>query len=68
MALTGIGGWARRFLSAGASAFVGAYWSVYDEPAFGFAKELYMSAAQLRAVYARRTMPIINVRQEIIDS
>lgn len=41
MALTGIGGWARRFLSAGASAFVGAYWSVYDEPAFGFAKELY---------------------------
>ncbi len=41
MALTGIGGWARRFLGAGASAFIGAYWSVYDEPAFGFAKELY---------------------------
>ena len=41
MALTGIGGWARRFLSAGASVFVGAYWSVYDEPAYGFAKELY---------------------------
>jgi CHAT domain-containing protein len=41
MALTGIGGWARRFLEAGASAFVGAYWSVYDEPAYKFAKELY---------------------------
>lgn len=41
MALTGIGGWARRFLTAGASVFVGAYWSVYDEPAYGFAKELY---------------------------
>jgi hypothetical protein len=41
MALTGIGGWARRFLGAGAAAFVGAYWSVYDEPAYGFAKELY---------------------------
>jgi hypothetical protein len=41
MALTGIGGWARRFVGAGAAAFVGAYWSVYDEPAYGFAKELY---------------------------
>ena len=41
MALTGIGGWARRFLGAGAAAFIGAYWSVYDEPACGFAKEVY---------------------------
>lgn len=41
MALTGIGGWARRFVEAGAGAFIGAYWSVYDEAAFGFAKEVY---------------------------
>jgi hypothetical protein len=41
MALTGIGGWARRFVQAGAGAFIGAYWSVYDEAAFNFAKEVY---------------------------
>jgi hypothetical protein len=41
LSLTGIGGWARQFLQAGASAFVGAYWSVYDQAAFDFAKELY---------------------------
>ncbi len=41
MALTGIGGWANRFVEAGAGAFIGAYWSVYDEPAFAFATEVY---------------------------
>jgi hypothetical protein len=41
MGLTGIGGWANRLVEDGAAAFVGAYWSVFDEPAFGFAKELY---------------------------
>ncbi len=41
MALTGIGGWANRFVQAGAGAFIGAYWSVIDEPAFDFAKEVY---------------------------
>jgi hypothetical protein len=41
MSLTGIGGWAKQFLLAGAGAFVGAYWSVYDEPAYNFARELY---------------------------
>jgi CHAT domain/Ternary complex associated domain 7 len=41
MSLTDIGGWARQFLSAGAGAFVGAYWSVYDEHAYNFARELY---------------------------
>lgn len=41
MSLTGIGGWARRFLEAGAGAFIGTYWSVYDTPAFDFAKEVY---------------------------
>jgi hypothetical protein len=41
MSLTDIGGWARQFLNAGAAGFVGAYWSVYDRPAFDFAKALY---------------------------
>jgi len=41
MSLTDMGGWAARFLEAGAGAFVGAYWNVYDESAFNFAKELY---------------------------
>jgi hypothetical protein len=41
MGLTGIGGWARRFVQIGAGAFIGAYWSVYDEPALAFAKEVY---------------------------
>jgi hypothetical protein len=41
MALTGIGGWARKFVQVGAGAFIGAYWSVYDEAAFAFAKEVY---------------------------
>jgi len=41
MGLTGIGGWARRFVQVGAGAFIGAYWSVYDESAFAFAKAVY---------------------------
>lgn len=43
LSLTGLGGWASRFIQPGnsdyaASAFVGSYWSVYDEAALGFAK------------------------------
>jgi hypothetical protein len=41
MSLTDIGGWASQFLRAGAGAFVGSYWSVYDLPAHGFATEFY---------------------------
>jgi len=41
MSLTDIGGWAKGFLDAGAGAFIGPYWSIYDQPAFGFARELY---------------------------
>jgi CHAT domain len=41
MSLTDIGGWARQFLHAGAGAFIGAYWSIYDQPVYDFAKELY---------------------------
>ena len=41
MSLTDIGGWARQFLRARAGAFIGAYWSIYDQPASDFAQELY---------------------------
>lgn len=41
MGLTGMGGWASRFLKAGAGGFLGAYWSIYDQPALDFAKAFY---------------------------
>jgi hypothetical protein len=41
MSLTGIGGWASKFLSCGAAAFIGAYWSVYDKDAQIFAETFY---------------------------
>ena len=46
LSLTGIGGWAQRFLRPGsddnsASAFIGSYWSVDDEVALAFARALY---------------------------
>jgi len=41
MSLTDIGGFAQQFLRAGAGAFIGAYWSVYDRPAHDFALALY---------------------------
>jgi len=41
MSLTGVGGWASHFVRAGAGAFIGAYWSVIDEPAYDFARAVY---------------------------
>jgi CHAT domain-containing protein len=41
LGLTDIGGFAVQFLKAGAAAFVGSYWSIYDEPALEFAKSFY---------------------------
>uniref|UniRef100_UPI002ACEE911 CHAT domain-containing protein n=1 Tax=Anaerolinea sp. TaxID=1872519 RepID=UPI002ACEE911 len=41
MALTDAGGWAQQFIRAGASAFIGAYWSVQDASAKEFAESLY---------------------------
>jgi len=43
MSLTGVGGWAREFLKAGAGAFIGTYWSVFDRTACDFAQALYAS-------------------------
>jgi CHAT domain-containing protein len=39
--LTGVQGWATKFLGAGASVFIGTLWSVSDEIAFRFVQELY---------------------------
>ena len=41
MSLTGMGGWANGFLSAGAGAFIGAHWSIDDQIALEFAQEFY---------------------------
>lgn len=41
LTLTGVGGWANRFLQAGAGAFIGAYWAVSDEASFAFARTFY---------------------------
>ena len=41
LSLTGVGGWARRFIECGAAAFIGSLWSVYDEAACQFAKAFY---------------------------
>jgi hypothetical protein len=41
LSLTGIGGWAKRFIDAGAGCFIGSHWSVYDKAAFKFAKAVY---------------------------
>jgi CHAT domain-containing protein len=41
LSLTDIGGWAEQFLAAGASAFIGAYWSVYDRQSCDFTREVY---------------------------
>jgi hypothetical protein len=45
-AMTGVGGWARRFIRCrggrpGAAAFIGTYWSIYDTAAYRFATALY---------------------------
>ena len=39
--LTGVGGWAKRFLDAGAGAFIGAQWAIPDEQAAVFSKAFY---------------------------
>ncbi|MGH9981263.1 MAG: CHAT domain-containing protein [Nitrososphaeraceae archaeon] len=43
--LTGIQGWATKFLEAGASIFIGTLWSVNDETAFNFVTEFYNQLA-----------------------
>ena len=41
LGLTGLGGWAQRFLKVGASAFIGAYWLIQDKPAYLFTTYFY---------------------------
>src|SRR6185436_10409144 len=41
LGLVDVGGWSKRFVGAGAAAFVGAYWSIFDQPASEFAQVLY---------------------------
>jgi hypothetical protein len=41
LSLTGVGGWAPHFIKAGAAAFIGSLWSVYDNAACQFAQAFY---------------------------
>ena len=41
LSLTDIVGWAAQFLRADAAAFIGSYWSVYDQAAHDFAQAFY---------------------------
>lgn len=41
LSLSDIGGWAAQFLRAGAGAFLGSYWSIYDQGAYEFAQSFY---------------------------
>jgi len=50
MSLTDIGGWASQFLRADAGAFIGTYWSVYDKPAYNFARAFYDGLLQGRPI------------------
>jgi len=54
-AATGVGGWAQRFIRPsrgrhGAAAFLGTYWSVYDEAAQRFAEAFYDALWQHRPI------------------
>jgi hypothetical protein len=55
MSLSGIGGWAQRFLRAavreeyprhGAAAFIGTYWKISDQAALNFARAFYTALLQ----------------------
>ncbi len=43
--INGVQGWVKRFLDAGASAFIGTIWSVSDDTAFKFSQEFYLQLA-----------------------
>ncbi len=57
-ALTGLGGWARQWVRAGASAFIGAQWEAHDELAAEFAvafyEQLWAGAPLAEAAHAAR--------------
>ncbi len=41
LSLTGLGGWAKAFIGAGAGGFVGSTWEAHDESAYNFAVAFY---------------------------
>lgn len=41
MSLTQPGGWAKQFITAGAAAYIGTYWKVFDKSASEFSKTFY---------------------------
>lgn len=55
--LTGLGGWAEKFLAAGASAFVGTLWEISDSLAALFAVEFYNRLWGIGAQPSTRPVP-----------
>ena len=58
MGLTGMGGWAEKFLSAGAGAFIGTNWSVFDYFACALSLNFYTN------LLAAEQMPVAKALQE----
>lgn len=48
--LTGIEGWAQRFIENGAAIFIGTRWSINDEIALDFSKELYTNIVNGKSI------------------
>ena len=59
--LTRIGGWAQRFVEAGASAFIGSLWEIDDRLAARFAKEFY---DRLFGLHGQAAMPLARAFHE----
>lgn len=64
MGLTGMGGWAQRFVTSGAGAFLGAYWSVFDQSALHFAEEFYQELIKGRPIGEA----VLAARKKVRDS
>jgi CHAT domain-containing protein len=64
MSLTGVGGWASRFLAAGAGAFIGPLWSVYDKPACDFARKVYSELIAAKPIAEAVKNARLSIKQE----
>ena len=62
--LTGIAGWAEGFLSAGAGAFIGAYWAIEDAPAARFTKVFYTAFLGGSPIAAALRQARLAIREE----
>jgi len=62
--LTGIAGWAEGFLSAGAGAFIGAYWAIEDAPEARFTEVFYTAVLGGSPIAAALRQARLAIREE----